>query len=145
MSAVAHLARTAALAALAASVLALATGTAAAAQGKEDFTPERFEELQARDALILIDVFADWCPVCAMQQEVLATLADEHPDVPLFILTVDFDEQKEWVSHFRAPRQSTLILYRGQERLWFSVAETRADRIVDEILRAAVPYVAEDS
>ena len=137
MSSATSLARTAALAALAASALAFATGAAAAAQGQEDFTPERFEELQARDALILIDVFADWCPVCAMQQEVLSTLREEHPDVPLFILTVDFDEQKEWVRHFGAPRQSTLILYRGPERLWFSVAETRADRIVGEILRAA--------
>ncbi len=145
MSAVAKLARTAAVAALAASGLALATGTAATAQSKEAFTPERFEELQAQDALILIDVFADWCPVCAMQQEVLAAFREEHPDVPLRILTVDFDTQKEWVRHFGAPRQSTLILYRGQERLWFSVAETRADRIVAELLRAAVPYVAGDS
>lgn len=145
MSAVANLTRTAALAALAASALALATGTAAAAQSKEAFTPERFEELRAQDALILIDVFADWCPVCAMQQEVLAAFREEHPDVPLRILTVDFDTQKEWVRHFGAPRQSTLILYRGRERLWFSVAETRADRIVGELLRAAVPYAVTDS
>ncbi|HUE95443.1 MAG TPA: thioredoxin family protein, partial [Longimicrobiaceae bacterium] len=120
-------------------------GTAAAAQSKEAFTPERFEELRAQDALILIDVFADWCPVCAMQQEVLVAFREEHPDVPLRILTVDFDTQKEWVRHFGAPRQSTLILYRGQERLWFSVAETRADRIVCELLRAAEPHAAEDS
>jgi len=145
MCAAANLARKAALAGLAASALALATGTAAAAQSKEAFTPDRFEELQARDELILIDVFADWCPVCAMQQEVLAAFLEEHPDIPLRILTVDFDEQKEWVRHFGAPRQSTLILYRGRDRLWFSVAETRADRIVDELLRAAEPYAVQGS
>jgi len=33
------------------------------------------------------------------------------------------------VTRFAAPRQSTLILYRGEERLWFSVAETRRDAI----------------
>lgn len=149
MNSTTHPARTAVFAALAASALALPLATSgaaqSAAQSKEDFTLERFEELQAQDALILIDVFADWCPVCAMQQEVLATLREEHPDLPLVILTVDFDEQKEWVRHFGAPRQSTLILYRGPERLWFSVAEVNADRILGEILSAAKHPAAEDS
>lgn len=110
--------------------------TSAAAQSKEAFTQDRFEALQAENALILIDVFADWCPTCALQQEVLAQFRTEHPEVPMHTLTVNFDSQKEWVRHFNAPRQSTLILYRGEEQLWFSVAETRADRIVNEILTA---------
>ncbi|MEX2468069.1 MAG: thioredoxin family protein [Gemmatimonadota bacterium] len=123
---------------LAFALLALAlSSSAAAAQSKEAFTQERFEALQAENALILIDVFADWCPTCALQQDVLDEFRNEHPDVPVHTLSVNFDDQKEWVRHFKAPRQSTLILYRGEEQLWFSVAETRADRIVNEILTAA--------
>ncbi len=31
---------------------------------KEPFTEERFEELQKAGEVILVDVFADWCPTC---------------------------------------------------------------------------------
>jgi thioredoxin 1 len=112
-----------------AAVALLFVASGALAQQKEDFTPERFAALQQQNALILLDVFADWCPTCAQQQRVLAEYREKHGDVPLHILTIDFDSQKEYVRQFRAPRQSTFILYRGEERLWFSVAETSADVI----------------
>jgi thioredoxin 1 len=119
--------------------LALSSGAAAAQEGhsKAPFTPEHFAELQERNALILLDVFATWCPTCAQQQKLLANYREQHPDVPLHTLTIDFDDQKEFVRGFGAPRQSTLILYRGEERIWFSVAETRADVIFAELNKAA--------
>jgi thioredoxin 1 len=106
-------------------------------QEREPFSETRFQELQGEDALILVDVYADWCPTCAAQQEVLASFRKEHPDVPLHVLRVDFDKQKEWVRHFGAPRQSTFILYRGEERVWFAVAETRQEEVFKHILAAA--------
>lgn len=121
------------------SLLALAAlllGSPALAQEKETFTDERFDELQAAGAVILVDIWASWCPTCAQQQEVLAAFQAEHPDADFHILEVDFDERKDLVTRFEAPRQSTLILYRGEERLWFSVAETRRDRIFDQLLAA---------
>ena len=106
-------------------------------QQREAFSPERFNALQEQGALVLIEVFADWCPTCAMQQRVLAAFRAQHPSMPLHTLTVDFDSQKEWVRHFGAPRQSTLIIYKGRQRLWFSVAETRADVIGAQLVAAA--------
>lgn len=106
-------------------------------QEKETFTQERFETLQAEGALILLDVFADWCPTCAKQQEVLSAYQEAHPDVPLQILQIDFDDQKEWVKKFRVPRQSTLILYHGEEQIWFNVAETNPDVIFAALNEAA--------
>jgi thiol-disulfide isomerase/thioredoxin len=116
-----------------------ATALPSAREGPSEapFTEERFEALQASGALILVDVYADWCPVCMVQQKVLAEFREERPDVPLHVLKVDFDEQKAWVRHFEAPRQSTLILYRGDEQLWFRVAENRRDVIFRRILMAA--------
>lgn len=116
----------------------LGSAVSAAAQGpeKEPFTDERFETLQEQDALILLDVFAVWCPTCAMQQQVLADFQTLHPYAPVHILTIDFDSQKRQVTRFGAPRQSTLILYRGTERLWFSVAETRPAVIHAALLEA---------
>jgi thiol:disulfide interchange protein len=106
-------------------------------QQREAFSPERFSALQQQGALILVEVFADWCPTCAMQQRVLTAFREQHPTMPLHTLTVNFDTQKEWVRHFGAPRQSTLIIFKGRERLWFSVAETRADVIGAQLTAAA--------
>ncbi|MEX1258998.1 MAG: thioredoxin family protein [Gemmatimonadota bacterium] len=100
---------------------------------KEDFTEARFAELQAQGAFILVDIFADWCPDCAQQQRVLAAYREAHPAVPLHTLVVNFDTQKDVVTRFRAPRQSTLILFRGSEQLWFTVAETREEVIVQAL------------
>ncbi|MCA1733313.1 MAG: thioredoxin family protein [Acidobacteria bacterium] len=117
--------------------LSLALAAGASAGEKTSFTKERFESLQSKGELVLIDVHASWCPTCAKQQEILSSFKAKHPDVPLHVLTVDFDDQKEWVKHFRAPRQSTLLLYRGEEQVWFSVAETRSDVIFEKLLKAA--------
>jgi len=106
------------------------------AQEKEDFTDARFAELQAQGAVILVDIWAEWCPTCAEQQRVLRAFQEDHPDAELHILQVNFDTQKPVVTRFAAPRQSTLILYRGEERLWFSVAETRRDAIFSPLREA---------
>lgn len=110
---------------------------AKSAHVKEDFTEARFKALQQQGALILVDVWASWCPTCAKQQDVLTKFRADHPGVPLHTLTVNFDTQKEWVKFFRAPRQSTMILFRGTEQLWFAVAETRSAKINEQLLLAA--------
>ena len=116
---------------------ALALVSSLALAASEAFSEARFQALQGEGALILVDVHADWCPTCATQQKVLDAYQAAHPDRALHRLVVDFDKQKEWVKHFKAPRQSTLLLYRGTEQQWFSVAETRQDEIFKAIDTAA--------
>jgi len=124
--------------ALCLALLMLFTGPAVAAPAAaEPFTKERFDELTGRGELVLVVVSASWCPTCAQQRTILDAYAAQRPESPLRMLNVDFDSQKEWVIHFKAPRQSTLILYDGSEQSWFSVAETRADQIA-RVLDAAV-------
>lgn len=110
----------------------VALGSGAFALESEPFSEERFETLQEEEAVILVDVFADWCPTCERQHELLGEYQQER-DKTLHVLKVDFDEQKEWVNHFKAPRQSTLILYHGEDKLWFSVAETDRERLFDKL------------
>ena len=119
--------------------LLMTLGAGAATAATEAFTEARFEALKAEGALVLVDVHASWCPTCAKQQKVLDEFEAKHPQVELHRLLVDFDDQKEWVKHFRAPRQSTLLLYKGSEQVWFSVAETRAEKVFDAINAAAAP------
>ncbi|MDQ5910451.1 MAG: hypothetical protein QG599_2547 [Pseudomonadota bacterium] len=117
--------------------LALSLPWTAWALDKEPYSPERFAALQAENRLVLVDIFATWCPTCAKQAEVLKAYRAQHPEVALHILEVDFDQDKEAVKRFRAPRQSTLLLYRGEEQLWFSVAETGQEAIFAAINQGA--------
>lgn len=103
---------------------------------KEPFTQERFDALQTEGEVVLIDVFATWCPTCKKQQEALTQFRAKNPDAEFHILVVDFDKDKDWVRHFRAPRQSTLLLYAGDKQHWYSVAETRYEVIAEEINKA---------
>ena len=103
----------------------------------EPFSESRFRELQGQNALILVDVTADWCPTCSHQRRVIASYLAERPEVELRVLELDFDRQKDWVVRLKAPQQSTLLLFRGSTQIWFSVAETRADvifRAIDEAI-----------
>jgi len=121
---VAQVARIGLLVALLAPIEVIASASEMATK-PEPFEIQRFRALQEADALVLIDIAASWCPTCARQKTLVARYRAEHPEVPLHVLRVDYDDQKEWVQHFKAPRQSTLILYKGNEQVWFAVAETR--------------------
>lgn len=100
---------------------------------KKAFTETAFRQAQADNRLILIDVYAPWCPTCRRQHSVLNDYFAQNPNSDILVLQVDFDNQKDWVSYFKAPRQSTLALYRGEEQLWFSVAQTRESTIFAEL------------
>lgn len=93
------------------------------------FTEQAWQELQAQGQIILVDISADWCPTCKVQEKILNAYFNENPDSKIKLLNVNFDTQKEWVTYFKAPRQSTLLIYKGSERKWFSVAETNKDKI----------------
>ncbi len=105
-------------------LILLSIACSAAAGETEAFSKDRFETLQQKGALVLVDVAADWCPTCARQASIIREYKAQRPAVELEVLRVDFDDQKKWVKHFKAPRQSTLILFRGNEQVWFAVAET---------------------
>ena len=97
---------------------------------KQDFDKAKFDQLQKEGKPVLIDVYASWCPTCERQQWLLSSYFKENPDSNVLVMVVDYDEDKQWVKHFKAPRQSTLALYQNGERVWFSVAETRKRYIV---------------
>lgn len=117
-------------------VLPFLVAAQALALEKEPFSESRFQALQSAGEVVLIDVYATWCSTCKRQQEILQSYRDDNPDKAFHILEVDFDDDKQWVRHFRAPRQSTLLLYAGEDQFWYSVAETRPDVIARELDKA---------
>lgn len=116
--------------------IALYLGAGAVSREAERFTPERFAALQAEEALVLVEIHATWCVTCRRQREIVRRYRELHPEVDLVLLSIDFDTQKPAVEALGAKYQSTLVLYRGRERLWYSVAETREEVIFAALNRA---------
>jgi thioredoxin 1 len=121
-----------------AAVLALMTAGAAAvslarpapaASSYVPFTRAAFERAQAEDRRIVVDVYAAWCSTCQAQESVLERMTARADNADLIVFHVDFDTQKDEVRRFRAPRQSTLIAYRGTRMTGILVADTRESEI----------------
>jgi len=121
---------------LVAMALLVFTVSSAQALEKEAYTQARFEALQAANETVLIDVYASWCSTCKKQQNALTAYRKANPDKKFTILEVDYDKNKDIVRLFKAPRQSTLLIYKGKDQLWYSVAEFRADVIAAELDKA---------
>jgi len=117
-------------------LLLLVFAISAHALEREPYTQARFEALQATGEVVLVDIHADWCSTCAKQQAALEQYRAANPGKKFHILKVDFDRQKDLVRQFRAPRQSTFLLYKGNDQFWYSVAETRYEVIAAEIDKA---------
>lgn len=103
---------------------------------KQPYDPALFLQLQAQGKVVLIDIYAPWCSTCKKQQKAIKAFLDKYPDKEVHILVVDYDNDKQAVKDFRAPRQSTLLIYRGEQQFWYSVAEFRPEVIESELLKA---------
>ena len=112
------------LVAAAASALALAPAAAPVA-----FDRAAFEQAQAANKRILVDVWAPWCPTCRAQEPIIDRVAAARGNENLVVFRVHFDDQKAEVRRFGAQRQSTLIAYRGTRETGRLVADTNPDRI----------------
>ena len=93
------------------------------------FNRAAFEQAQASDKRILVDIWAPWCPTCRAQEPIIDRVAAARGNENLIVFRVHFDDQKAEVRRFGAQRQSTLIAYRGTRETGRLVADTNPDRI----------------
>lgn len=101
----------------------------AAAPAPVAFDRAAFEQAQAADKRILVDIWAPWCPTCRAQEPIINRVAAARGNEDLIVFRVHFDDQKPEVRRFGAQRQSTLIAYRGTRETARSVADTNPERI----------------
>lgn len=101
----------------------------AAAPGPIAFDRAAFEQAQAADKRILVNIWAPWCPTCRAQEPIINNVAAARGNENLVVFRVHFDDQKAEVRRFGAQRQSTLIAYRGTRETGRLVADTNPDRI----------------
>jgi thiol-disulfide isomerase/thioredoxin len=103
--------------------------SAANAAEREPFDEASFAAAQQRDARILVDISATWCPTCKLQKPIIDALADQPENRDLVIFAVDFDSQKPIVRELRAPGRSTLIAFRGGKETARSVGDVNPSSI----------------
>ena len=119
-----------------ATFFSLFMGIANAQTNQIQFNEQIWKEVQEKKELALIFIHADWCSTCKAQDKILDSYFQTYPQSKLKRLIVNYDTQKEWVKYFKAPRQSTIYIYKGNEQLLFSVAETNKDKIFEALKKA---------
>lgn len=109
---------------LLAAVLAFTVQGVASAGHFQKYSDETFKKLQGEGKPILVEINADWCPICAKQRPIVDRLTEGASLKDIEILVVSFDGQKGVVRNFGATMQSTLIAFRGSQETGRLVGET---------------------
>jgi len=100
------------------------------------FDQATFDQARKDGKPILVMIHADWCPTCRAQGKVVDNLAAKLEFATFQILRVDYDKQKGFVSVFKVPRQSSLIVYKGKTEVARSTGETSEDMIAAMMRKA---------
>ena len=90
---------------------------ALAASGARAFEIQPYTRAAAQSAIdsgkvVVLEVYASWCPVCMMQASSVEAIKDKPNYKNISFFRIDYDAQKDVVNKLNAPR-STLIVYRG--------------------------------
>jgi len=110
----------------------------ARAGGPVPFDAKEFAAAQAAGKPILVQIHADWCPVCAKQRPILGALEQTPEFADLVVFNIDFDSQKNFVRQLGAQLQGTLIVFHGSAERGRSTGETDAAKIKALLARSKI-------
>lgn len=100
------------------------------------YSAETFKTAQSADQLILVDVKADWCPTCKAQGVILEELQQDPAMKDLVFISVDFDTDKDFLKAHNISKQSTILVFDGQNEIDRSIAITDRDNLREFVLNA---------
>ena len=101
------------------------------------FDMKAFQAAQAAGKPIIVEVHADWCPVCTKQKPIAATLRTRPEFQRAEFFTVDFDTQKDALGLLKVTKQSTIISFKGKQEIARSTGVTDAAEI-EKLWRTAL-------
>ena len=116
--------------------LSLLVAMSAFAAETKPFDQETFAALQAANKPVLIDVYADWCPICKQQAPIVSDLIASPEFRDFTVLRVNFDTQKDVRRTLKVAQQSTFIVYRGKQEVARSTADTNKASIATTLRKA---------
>ncbi len=112
-------------------------GSNARAAFSQPFTMAAFAQALSEGRSILVEVSAEWCSTCRMQEEVLDQVRPHSDFWQMLHMVVDFDTQRDIMRFLRVQKQATLIVFKGFHEKGRSVGDTNEARIA-RLLRAGL-------
>nr|WP_298929326.1 thioredoxin family protein [uncultured Erythrobacter sp.] len=104
--------------------------------GWQTYDAGEFMMAQKKGKTIVVDVYADWCPTCRAQAPILDEMRKEKQSGSTLFVKVNFDDEKAFLREHRIPRQSTVLVFKGETEVARSIAETNRTRLRAKVLGA---------
>lgn len=99
-----------------------------------DYDAATFARAQEESRTIMVDVNATWCPTCKAQAPTLDAMRDDPQMGEVVFMKLDFDTEKAFLEEHRIPRQSTILVFQGDQETARTIAETDPERLREAIL-----------
>ncbi|MCZ8253286.1 MAG: thioredoxin family protein [Hylemonella sp.] len=101
----------------------------------QPYSPAALQAAQQAGQPVALHFHADWCPTCRAQEKVFQSLKG-NASLPLTLLVVNYDKERELKRALKVRAQSTLIVYRGSQETRRSGGETEAAALRDALKSA---------
>ncbi|MFZ5567086.1 MAG: thioredoxin family protein [Pseudomonadota bacterium] len=101
----------------------------------QPYSPAALQAAQQAGQPVALHFHADWCPTCRAQEKVFQSLKGD-ASLPLTLLVVNYDKERELKRALKVRAQSTLIVYRGSQETRRSGGETEAAVLRDALKSA---------
>ncbi|MBN2322364.1 MAG: thioredoxin [Spirochaetes bacterium] len=81
-----------------------------------DTTDENFDnDINEKDKIVLVDLWAEWCGPCKMMEPVVAEIAEEYGDT-VKVVKLNIDENQKTPTKFSVMNIPTLLIFKeGKE------------------------------
>lgn len=90
------------------------------------------EEIRSSDRVVLVDVWAEWCPPCKAVEPVLASIAELYRD-QVQVYKINSDEHPEVLVRFGVMGLPTLLVFRDGELVKRLVGARGQGHLVQEL------------
>lgn len=102
----------------------------------EPFTEQGFSQAQADEALILLNFHRPFCPSCQQQKRVIARYFIDFPDSHVKVFEISYNDSPDLVNRFRAADSTTLVMFRGEQRIWYNHGQIETPPIYSALREA---------
>ena len=96
---------------------------------KQKFTDAAFDAAVKSGKPVFVEIHAPWCPTCKQQAPHISKVLGEDKYKSVAVFSVDYDSQKDALRKLNAPKQSTLIVFKGGKEVDRSVGDTDGQTI----------------
>lgn len=105
--------------------LAFTLSFGAAALEIRPYSAAALQAAQQAGQPVALHFHADWCPTCRSQEKTFQSFKGD-AKLPMTLLVVNYDQERELKRALKVRAQSTLVVYRGAQETRRSGGETDA-------------------